>query len=152
MALSTIRAYLKTLLEGVSGIGKVYDYKRYSNDWASYRLLFVTNSKVNEWEVQREGFEVNTTGAVSGLGKVKDTEHELVIRGFYAFQDIPSSEKEFDTLVDLITDEINDDPTLGGTCEIVHVPIKGTINYGFLGQVMCHIIEIKMVIKERTFL
>jgi hypothetical protein len=152
MPLTTIRAQLKTLLESVTGIGRVYDYKRYSSDWGTYKQLFVKNSKVNEWEIQRNALVVEPRGSQATAGKVKDTVHNLVIRGFYAFTDDPSSEKPFDTLVDSITDLFIRNQDLNGTAEIINIPITGEISFGQLGDVLCHVVEIKLSVRERGFL
>lgn len=149
MTINAIRAQLKTVILTVSGIGVVYDYKRFCNDWATYRDLFVKDSKVNEWEIQRNGFSVIGHG---GNGIVKDNNHDLILRGFYAFTDTPSSEKVFDTLIDAITDKLILQPNLSGTAKIVHIPYVGTIDMKFLGQVLCHVVEIQLQVEERTIL
>ena len=146
MSLSSIRTKLKTKLEAISGVENVYDFKRYCNDWAAYKDLFVTDSKVNTWEIQRDTFSKTAHG---GSGNVQDTENDIVIRGFYSVYDAYASEKTFQDLVDTILESFLNDPTLGGTAEILHVPITGTFTIGRLGNVLCHIVEIKLTIKDR---
>lgn len=152
MSIDTIRLKIKNLLLTIDGIGRVYDYKRYSADWGSYKELFIKDSKVNEWEVQRIGFQIQPRGSQAVQGKVKDTLHDLVIRGFYAFTDVPSSEKTFDTLIDSVTNLFIANQDLDGTCEIINIPVVGTIVFGHLGSVLCHVVDIKLSVRERTFL
>lgn len=152
MSLSTIRAQLKVLLLTVDGIGQVHDYKRYSSDWGSYKQLFVKSSKVNEWEIQRNGFLVSPRGSQAVQGSVKDTTHDLVIRGFYGFTDVPSSEKSFDTLIDAITNLFITHQDIDATAEIINIPVTGSITFGFLGEVLCHVVEIRVSVRERSFL
>jgi len=152
MSLTNIRSQIKIVLDSVSGIGSTYDYKKFSNQWESYKDLFVKNSRVNTWEVQRNAFEISTKGSQARQGKVKGSIHSMVIRGFYSFVDNPSSEKEIDTLIDSITDALMENQDLNGSVEIINVPITGTISFGFLGEVFCHIVEIDLNVQERTFL
>jgi hypothetical protein len=152
MSLSAIRSALKDLLLTVDGIGQVHDYKRYSSDWKTYKELFKKGTKVNEWEIQREGFDVETRGSQAVEGKVKDTTHRMVLRGFYSFDDACASEKDFDTLVDSITNIFIQNQSLADTAIIVNVPIVGDIVFNFLGDVLCHMVEIRFEVKERTFL
>jgi hypothetical protein len=152
MSVLSIRAQLKTLLQTVSGIGQVYDYKRYSADWGSYKQLFTKNSRVNEWEIQRTGFTVEPRGSQAAAGKVKDLTHTFILRGFYGFQDEPSSEKDFDTLVDAISDLFITHQDIDQTAEIINIPVVGQITFQMFGDVLCHVIEIQVSVRERTFL
>lgn len=147
MSLATIRSKIKTKLEAISGVENVYDYKRYCNDWVTYKDLFVTDSKVNTWEIQRDTFSKTGHG---GDGNVHDTENDFVIRGFYSVYDAYGSEKVFQDLVETIIANFLNDATLGGTAEILHVPITGTFTIGRLGAVLCHIVEIRLLIKNRS--
>ncbi len=146
MSLSTIRSEIKKILEAVPGVENVYDYKRYCNDWVTYKDLFVADSKVNTWEVQRDTFSKTAHG---GNGDVQDTENDFTIRGFYSVYDAYASEKTFQELVEIILENFLNNPTLNGNAEILHVPITGTFTIGRLGNVLCHIVEIKMGIKDR---
>ncbi|MEN6639569.1 MAG: hypothetical protein ABFC95_10260, partial [Smithella sp.] len=54
MALSLIRAQLKIILEGVSGMGTVHNYERYNNDVEKFLAAFVSSGKVNGCMFHRE--------------------------------------------------------------------------------------------------
>jgi len=146
VSLSLIRTQIKTKLEAISGVEKVYDYKRFCSDWATYKDLFIKDSKVNTWEIERRSFSRMARG---GSGDVEDTSHEFIIRGFYSFYDALATEKTFQDLVETICADFIDDPTLGGKAKIVHVPITGTFTIGKLGEVLCHIVEININIEDR---
>ncbi|MCK5607335.1 hypothetical protein KAR91_35960 [Candidatus Pacearchaeota archaeon] len=152
MSIESIRTTIKTLLEAVSNIGQVYDYKRYSNEWSSYKELFIKDAKVHVWEIERTGPNAFSVVAHGGDGKVKDTTHNIILRGFYGFNDELATSKTFDTLIDSITDVFIQKPHLTGEAKIVHIPIVGGVQMGFLGDVLCHIAEINLSIEERTFL
>ena len=147
MSLSTVRTKIKTMVEAVPGIGTVYDYKRYVNAWDTYKDLFVKSDKVNTWEIQRDEFSIDPHG---GSGGVADEPHEFVIRGFYAVNDKLASEKTFQDLAQLVAQAFRDKPTLDGVANIVNFPVTGTFSAGKLGDVLCHIVEIKLSVEERT--
>ena len=147
MSLSTVRTQMKTMLESVSGIGEVYDYKRYSNDLTTYKNLFVEGSKVTTWEIIRDTFSMNVHG---GSGGVEDRTHNFIIRGFYSLNDKLASEKTFQDLVDTVIEVFRDDPTLSGVANIVNMPVEGSFSMEKLGNVLCHKVEINISISERN--
>lgn len=146
MSLVLIRTQIKTKLEAVSGVENVYDYKRYCNDLATYKDLFVKDSKVNTWEIIRNSFEKSARG---GSGDVEDSTHYFTIRGFYSAYDEYATEKTFQDLVEDICASFMNDPTLGGKARIVNMPISGEFSTGMLGVVLCHIVEIKISFQDR---
>ena len=146
MSLSLIRTQLKTKLEGISGVEKVYDYKRFCNDLVTYKDLFIKDSKVNTWEIERRSFERTGRG---GSGDVEDVIHNFIIRGFYSFYDALATEKTFQDLVETICASFINDPTLGGKAQIVHMPITGEFSTVMLGSVLCHSVNIAVAIEDR---
>ena len=148
MSLSLIRTQIKTKLEAISGVEKVYDYKRFCNDLATYKDLFVKDSKVNTWEIERKSFSKDARG---GSGDVEDTVYNFIIRGYYSFYDALATEKTFQDLVETICADFTDDPTLGGKARIVYLPITGDFTTVMLGSVLCHKVEILINIGDRSF-
>ncbi len=146
MSLSLIRSQIKFKLEAISGVEKVYDFKRFCSDWTTYKDLFIKDSKVNTWEIERKSFSKMPRG---GSGDVEDTVHDFIIRGFYSFYDALATEKTFQELVETICADFIDDPTLGGKAKMVHVPITGTFTTAMLGNVLCHVVEINIAIEDR---
>jgi len=149
MSLSIIRAKIKTKIEVVitSSLGTVYDYKRYCNDLSTYRYLFVRSNKVNTWEIERESF---TRVEHGGSGGIEVPTHNFIIRGFYALDDNLGSDKVFqDSYVEPIVQQFMNNPTLDGVCDIINMPVTGTITMVKFGGVLCHMAEIKISIVER---
>lgn len=147
MSLSTVRAKIKTLIEAVTGIGTVYDYKRYVNDWESYKDKFISSDKLNTWEIQRLSVESSSYG---GSGGREDRKHDFIIRGFYGINDKLESEKTFQDLADLVINAFRDQPDLSGVANIINFPITAEFTEGKLGQVLSHIVEIKLSVSERN--
>lgn len=146
MSLSLIRTQIKTKLEAITGVEKVYDYKRFCADLATYNTLFIKDSKVNTWDIERKSFERIGHG---GSGDVEDVINTFVIRGFYSFYDALATEKTFQDLVETICADFISDPTLGGKANIVHIPITGEFSMAFLGAVLCHMVIIEIIIEDR---
>lgn len=149
MSLSTIRSKIKTEIEEVitSSVGTVYDYKRFCNDLAAYKDLFIRNNKVNTWEIERDSFSRTEHG---GSGGIEVPTHNFIIRGFYALDDAVGSDKVFqDSYVELICQKFMNNPTLDGVCDIINMPVTGNISMKSLGNILCHVVEIRISITER---
>ena len=149
MSLATIRSQIKTEIQTVvtTALGTVYDYKRFSSDWVTYKELFIRGSKVNTWEIERTSFERTEKG---GSGGAEFIRHDFVIRGFYSLNDSLGSDKIFqDSYVELICQEFMNNPTLAGVADIITMPITGIITKGMLGDVLVHICEITLSVTER---
>ena len=146
MSLALIKTQIKTKLEAITGVEKVYDYKRFCSDWATYKELFIKNSIVNTWEIERKDFSRTGRG---GSGAIEDITHTFIIRGFYSFYDAMETEKTFQNLVETICASFINDPTLGGIAKVIDMPITGTFSTGKLGDVLCHIVDINISIQER---
>ena len=147
MSLSTVRTKVKAVIETVSGIGTVYDYKRYVHDWASYKELFAKDQKINTWEIQRTHVESDPYG---GTGGREDRMHVFTIRGFYAVSDDLASEKTFQDLADLVIDAFRNKPKLDGVTNILNFPITGDFTEAMFGGVLCHVVEIHLSASERN--
>lgn len=154
MSLDTVRSKIKTLIEDVSGIGKVHDYERYTHNWKQYEKLFTKNNKVNVWQIERATFTRfvhATTGPTAGVERVI---HDFIIRGFYGLSDELASEKAFQNLIEGVCQKFRGYPDLDSTAEMIKMspenPITGSIRKEYLGTVLCHIVEINISIQEKV--
>jgi len=138
---------MKTMIEAVTGIGTVNDYKRYTHDWATYKDLFQKSNKLNTWEIQRNTV---TSDPYGGSGGREDRTHDFIIRGFYAVSDDLASEKTFHDLVDLVINAFRNKPDLDGIANIVNFPITANFVEAMFGGVLCHVAEIQLSVSERN--
>ena len=145
MSLSTVRAEVKSILEGITGIGEVLDYERYAKDWSTYKSLFKEGAHVNFIQIQRPSFE----RIVHGSDATERVTHNFLLKGGYSLNDELATEKTFQDLVESICQVFRDKPDLNDVAEVVKYPIIGRIYNGMFGNVLCHICEIEVSIRER---
>jgi hypothetical protein len=145
MSLDTVRAQVKTIIEAVSGIGEVHDYERYSKAWATYKDFFKSGAHINFVQILRPSF-IRT---VEGSDATERVTHNFLLKGGYSLKDEDASEKVCQNLVEAICQTFRDKPKLQDTAEVVQYPIVGRIFNGMFGNVLCHIYEIEVSIRER---
>ena len=145
MSLSTVRAQVKTVIEAVSNIGTVHDYERYSKDWSTYKDFFKSGSVINFTQILRPSF-IRT---VEGSDATERVTHNFLFKGAYSLDDSMATEKTCQDLVEGICQAFRDKPKLQDTAEVVIYPITGRLFNGMFGNVLCHIYEIEVSIRER---
>jgi len=145
MSLSTVRAEVKSVLEDVTGIGEVLDYERYAREWSTYKSLFKSGAHVNFVQIQRPSF----TRIVHGSDSCERVTHNFLLKGAYSLNDEAATEKTFQDLVEAMCQAFRDKPDLNDVAEVVIYPISGRIYNGMFGNVLCHICEIEISIRER---
>ena len=144
MSLSTIRDRIKTVLEGVSGIGVVHDYERWSANWTDMLAHYQKNGKLNGWAISRRA-----TPEEWATMPVVERSHEFHISGIYSLNDAAASEKAFQDLVEAVAAALRNDPNLGGTCiEAGPVNVE-VVEPRMFGSVLCHYCLIKLPVHDR---
>lgn len=150
MSLSSIRTQIKTILEGVSGIGIVHDYERWSADWKAFLTLFQdSNDLINGWMFARE----KTVQRRVTLGE-KEKAHIFRLRGVYGLKDEDATEKTFQDLIESNVAAFDADETLSGTCLTINPdwgPMDGAVGLQvdlvenrIFGSVLCHYAECRL--------
>ena len=112
MSLSTVRTALTAKVAGVSGVNKVYDYRRYWTDEATFVTKTVTSSKVQWWTVSLKRRTLVDSASLEGI-----VYFTFEILGFYGLVDADASEKTFHALVEDVCEALSGDLELGGVCE-----------------------------------
>lgn len=148
----TILTDIKTKMESITDIGKVYDYERYSTDMATFINLFkVVISGVEQirgWEISRFAVTEHKTGAYF-------RHHKFRISGYMGLKDSTATDKTFQQLVDAVSDKFRN--SQGGSSwdykdgdnpqnSPVQVPV---IDVRTFGSVLCHHSEIILSVTER---
>jgi len=146
MALSTIRAALKTVLEGVSGVGQVHDYRRYSKEWSTYKDAFESSDKINFLQISL----ANMSEIVHGSDSTARDVFNFVIEGAYGLKDEDETAKTVENLVESIIAVFRGNDRLNGTAEVVQYPIEADITIGMFGNILCHQYVIRITIRDRN--
>lgn len=138
--IAPIRDALKALVQGVTGIGNVYDYQRHVENEAELKSLYVSGSRMHYWCVTLGPDEkfVETRYPASH-SKAWIT---FAIRGYYALKDADATEKTFVNLVEDVLDALRSNKTLGGVC-LQSGPARWTgPNHVDIVNVLCHHAEL----------
>ena len=115
MSEALIRAQIKSILEGVTGIGVVHDYNRYPRSLADYLKLMTSSKKVNGWTISRQN--TPSEKKTAGVGGKFERRHRFSISGIYELDDAAGSEKTFQGILDAIFDAFKANGDLNGTAQ-----------------------------------
>lgn len=109
--LSTIRAAIKTKLQGVANIGVVHDYERFASRESDFQTLYkdTVSGRILGWNFYREA----TLEEELSIGDVRRV-HTWRIHGFMGLDDADATGKTFEDLIEAIATAFRADPTLGG--------------------------------------
>jgi hypothetical protein len=147
MPLTTIIEAIVTLLQGVSGIGKVLDYSRYTSSEKERIDTYVSNGVLNAWIVTRESSAAHDRGA--GPLNVRD-QHKVVIEGFRAVASGAESEKLHQDLVEAVRAELHQNRLLPAGAGWLSTPVQvEAINaVMFFGVVLCWHAKLSVIGEE----
>lgn len=156
MGYSTILANIKSTVEGVSGIGKVYDYERFAANWGNMLALFKTTGNIiHGWTVSR----IATPRRYNTIGRDPERAYVFRLRGVYGLDDSAASEKTFQGIINLVADAFDDNMTLNGACvslapdwgpmadqaglQVVEIDVRA------FGNVLCHHADCRICAVDR---
>jgi hypothetical protein len=152
MSEANIRTQIYTILSSVTNIGKVYDYERWANDWATFINFFKTTiggiDQIRGWEISRRSAPEKQVGISSGTGKYERA-HSFVIRGYLGVKDADATEKTFNALIEAIATAFRGNRKLNGTAERHDLIQTDIIEPRMFGSVLCHYAELSLTATER---
>ncbi len=145
MSETTIRQQIFTILSAVAGVGMVYDYERWSNDWGQFIALFKdpATDSILGWEISRAGVQGNNISNIE-----EDATHTYLLRGYMSVQDAAATEKTFNTLVETVRAAFRGNHTLNGACYDAGPASATVIDTRMFGGVLCHYAEIRLPVNE----
>lgn len=147
---NTTKAAIKTKLETVTDIGKVYDRERFAKNAAVFKILFFDSgiSRINGWFFYR----TNTQELELDNGAVRRIDTWKFF-GFIGIEDADDTESMIQVRVEDIATAFRADPTLGGVIEDnkdmaqengpVGIQVLN-ITPVMLGGVLCHRAELEL--------
>lgn len=144
MSLALIRDRIETTLSGVTGIGTVHDYLRWSNNWKNFLSQFKTSGDlINGWMITR----VSTKEEHETASHATKT-HTFKIIGVYGLKDEDETEITFQALIESISAAFRADYGLNGQA-VDTSPIQVEIvEPRIFGNVLCHYCELSITASE----
>lgn len=152
MSFSTIRASLKTTLEGVTDIANVHDYIRHWGGstekflgFFSYRTTANTD-ELQAWEITR----TQTPEVIHNQNITNLRRHNWLIFGFLRVDDELESEKTFQDLVEDVSTALRDNTKQDNpfTALRAEPPQVGSVEHRMIGNRLCHAVNITILIEE----
>lgn len=144
MSEATIRAQIKSILSGVSGIGEVYDYQRWASTWEKFLDLFKTDAdKINGWMITR-----SATPATVESTTHESRIHQYKIRGVYGLNDEDETEITFQALIESVASAFRAKRTLNATAEDSGPLSVSVVENRMFGGVLCHFCELDLPAEE----
>jgi hypothetical protein len=145
MSESAIRQKLFDILSSVPGVGRVYDYERWTADWTKFLELFKDSSsgRILGWEISRNAVESQFLSRVE-----EEATHRFVIKGYLGVKDADATEKLFNGLIEVIRAAFRGNVTLDGVAELASPLTVPIIDVRTFGSVLCHYCELHLAVTE----
>jgi hypothetical protein len=149
---ATVRASIKTLLEGVSNIGLVYDLEPFAADWDIFLKRFKTTissvDMIRGWTISCEAIPAQGFVATGARNTGNQYFYEYHIRGYQSFDYDTSTEKTFLVVVLAVMAALNGG-IVSGTVFNADLAQLTSYTPRILGGVLCHVAEIVQIVREQ---
>jgi len=155
------RALIKSILSGVTGIGKVHDYERYANNWNAMVNFYLATGIGETGEEMLRGWNISLADVSQeqesfGSSGNKEVTYHYIIRGFHAVEDASATEKTFVALTLEVLDALDGNSQLhsanreGGSISYFDSEFAEQARFDFrmFGGVLVHYTEIHQRVME----
>lgn len=145
MSSAQIRTAVLAVLQGVDGIGLVYERQKYSKNAKSLVEYYVQDGVLQGGFITRRAFKKFSP---EGHTFVVMTSWEIDL--FRAFQESEDSELAFDALIDEVDEAFIADQTLGGVVDATVTDEQAGIRLmtsqpAMFGGVLCHYAKLSLI-------
>lgn len=150
MSLAAIRTQLKTVVEGVTNIGKVHDYERWAAEWSKvldvFKVTIGGEERIQGWTITREA----TPATDFAMTTQESRRHVMVLRAYRVLNDTKESEKEFQDLIETVCTALRGQRLgkLNGTVTKLFPAQVRIVEHRDLGGVLVHYAEIAVEAME----
>lgn len=146
MSVKAIREQIAAIVAGISGVGVVHEYERWTATWKDFIDLFQDDGgKINGWMIRR----IRTVEEDWGGSGQYLRHHSFRLTGIYGLQDAIASEITFqDDIVEPVCSALREERQLNDTADNSQPPQVKTIEERLFGNVLCHYCEIELVADE----
>ena len=148
MSEATLRGYIKTALDGVSNIGKVYDFQKFSDTYPDYLSKFKTTisgtAQIRGWTITLNAMENEQTA----MKRLSRRVYQYQIEGYMSIDDSAATEKTFAALVEAVLNGLDDSTSIHAAT--AHAGYANVTDFGHIifGDVLCHYVQISQNIGE----
>jgi len=151
MSVTGILGQIKSIIAGVTGVGKVYTFRRWVPQDKDFQNAVVTGNRINFWDIYRANSEERWPNEFQ-FQRV----HNIVVRGFLSAKDASASEQEFQSIVERVSHRfrLKANRTLNGTVESLGSgDLQGlhlsSIDYGMVHNALCHVVQGRITVIEK---
>lgn len=144
MSLATIRAAIKTRLEGVTDIGKVLDYVYWTDDWNAIYQNFGPSDegRVNVWMI---GVGSSTGNTISSQDKTRFWTFNIL--AYYSIKTSNESSKDFEGIVEGVLNAFSQDTSFVAATTYTPATVTAIDNAVYLGHPV-HRAQIQIIVRE----
>ena len=152
MSEATVRASIKTLVEGVTDIGIVYDLQPIATTWDVLLDRFKTTissvEMIRAWTISCEAIERQGFVASGARNTGNINIYQYKVRGYTSMNFATSTEKAF-LIVALAVMDALDGGIVSGNVYNADLAQLTSYQPDMLGGVLCHVAEITQIVREQ---
>jgi hypothetical protein len=149
---ATVRASIKTLIEGVANAGLVYDLEPFASDWDVFISRFKTTissvDMIRGWTISCEAIPAQGFVATGARNTGNQYLYEYHIRGYQSFDYETETEKAFLAIVLDVMAALNGG-IVSGTVFNADLAQLTSYTPRTFGGVLCHVAEITQIVREQ---
>ena len=117
MSESSVRGYLKAVLDAVTAVGQVHDYERWALNWSDvlnrYKTTISGSDVIRGWTITCAGWEAEYLDYPDDDGNyIESRRYQYKIRGYFGLNDGDASEKTAIGIVEDVCEALNSNATL----------------------------------------
>lgn len=158
MSEATTRAYVESVVAGVSNVGNVHDYQRWAVQWPDYldkfKATIGSSSVIRGWTVSLLSFTSEYLIYPNDAGKnIAVRDYVYKIRGYFGLDDASASEKAAMAIVEDVIEALDADTVLHAQTEFYDETPPAQLDVfepRLFGSVLCHYAEITQHVKEEV--
>jgi len=147
MSEAMIRQQIFDILSTVPGVGRVYDYERWTADWSKFLEFFKDSAsgRILGWEISRVAVDAQFLSRIE-----EEATHRYIIKGYLGVKDSDATEKLFTGIIEAIRAAFRGNVTLNGVAELSTPLTAPIIDVRTFGSVLCHYCELHLQVSEIT--
>ena len=152
MSEATVRASIKTLLDGVSNVGSVYDLEPFAATWDvildRFKVTIGSVDQIRGFTISCEAIERRGLVSAGTRDQHNVNHYTYKIRGYQGLDSDTSTEKTFLIVVEAVMDAL-DGGIVSGAVFNAELAQLTSYTASVFGGVLCHHAQITQVVMEQ---